>query len=325
MPTTSRSRAAFWAGVWGVDRLGAMPELPDIIVYAEALHRTCVGVPLTALQVRSPFVLRTAHVSVATLAQKRLERVGRMGKRLVLGFEGGTHVVIHLMIAGRLTWVAEAPKPTARAVLAVFRFETGHLVFTESSTKKRAALWLFASLDETKLLDPGGLSVKTSNFKTFAMRLRQDNHTLKRALTDPRRFDGIGNAFSDEILHAARLSPVRLTQKLTDEEVRALHKAVVQTLETWTQRLRAQTGNAFPKKVTAFRPEMAVHGKYKQACPVCGQPVQRIVYASNETNYCAMCQNGGKLLADRALSRLLKADWPKNLEDWEEFKRDRRG
>ncbi len=295
-----------------------MPELPDIALYLGALAPRVVGSRLERLRIASPFLLRTAEPPVADLAGRQVVAVRRIGKRIVLAFDGDTFVVLHLMIAGRLHWKpAGAPIPR-RAGLAAFDFPNGTLLLTEAGSKHRASLHVVRGREALAAHDRGGLDVLTATLEQFREALARESHTLKRALTDPRLFDGIGNAYSDEILHAARLSPLRLTTQLTADEVERLFRAVRDTLVTWMERLRTQTGDAFPEKVTAFREGMAVHGRFRKPCPVCGSPVQRIRYAENEVNYCATCQTGGRLLADRSLSRLLKQDWPRSLEEWEE-------
>jgi len=289
-------------------------------VYIDCLEPRIVGKTLQRLRLGSPFVLRTVEPPLASLNLKRVESLRRIGKRLILVLTGETFVVIHLMIAGRLQWedAANAKLP-GKAGLAAFDFEHGTLIFTEVSTKKRASIHLAQGEPSLKTFDRGGLEVMTAHLDQFAERLRVENHTLKRSLTDPRLFSAIGNAYSDEILHRARLSPVKQTKTLTGEEIGRLFEATRDTLMVWTRRLRDETGDRWPEKVTAFRPEMAVHGKFKQPCPVCGALVQHIVHAENETNYCPRCQTGGKLLADRSLSRLLKEDWPKTLDELEEY------
>ena len=295
-----------------------MPELPDIALYLGALAPMVVGSRLERLRIASPFLLRTAEPPVADLAGRQVVAVRRIGKRIVLAFDGDTFVVLHLMIAGRLHWKpAGAPIPR-RAGLAAFDFPNGTLLLTEAGSKHRASLHVVRGREALAAHDRGGLDVLTATLEQFREALVRESHTLKRALTDPRLFDGIGNAYSDEILHAARLSPLRLTTQLTADEVERLFRAVRDTLVTWMERLRTQMGDAFPEKVTAFREGMAVHGRFRKPCPVCGSPVQRIRYAENEVNYCATCQTGGRLLADRSLSRLLKQDWPRSLEEWEE-------
>jgi formamidopyrimidine-DNA glycosylase len=292
-----------------------MPELPDVVVYVEALEQRILGATLDRVSVLSPFLLRTAVPPLEVAHGRRVQKLRRMGKRIVIALDGPLHLVLHLMIAGRLRWLAAAEKPPGRITLAVFAFSTGRLALTEAGTRRRAALHVVDSEAALEQLDPGGLEVLDADAASFAQRLRRDRHTLKRALTDPHLFSGIGNAYSDEILHRARLSPFALTQTVTDAQVQRLYQATCATLQEWTARLRQSAGAEFPREVTAFRPEMAVHGKYGQPCPVCGAPVQRIVYAQNETNYCARCQTGGRILADRALSRLLKASWPRDVDE----------
>jgi formamidopyrimidine-DNA glycosylase len=292
-----------------------MPELPDITVYQESLEARIVGATLERVRLLNPFVLRTAVPPVTDAEGRRVRTVERLGKRLVIGLEGDLFVVIHLMIAGRLRWLAGGVKPPGRITLAVLEFDTGRLALTEAGTKRRAALHVVAGRAELATFAAGGIDVARCDTATFAAQMRRENHTLKRALTDPHVVDGIGNAYSDEILHAARLSPLALTQKLSDAELVRLHEAARDVLVVWTERLRAEAAGRFPENVTAFRPEMAVHGKFGTPCPVCGHPVQRIVYAENECNYCAHCQTGGKILADRALSRLLHKSWPRMLDD----------
>jgi formamidopyrimidine-DNA glycosylase len=295
-----------------------VPELPDIMLYLHGLAPRVVGARLEALRIGSPFLLRTAAPPVADLTGRTLRDVRRLGKRIVFAFEDDYFTVLHLMIAGRLHWKpAGAPVPR-RSGLAAWDFRHGTLLLTEAGTKHRASLHVVRGASALAAHDPGGLDVLAATPKQFTDILTRESHTLKRALTDARLFDGIGNAYSDEILHAARLSPLRLTTQLSQEESGRLFQAVRQTLIAWIDRLRAETGDAFPEKVTAFRPGMAVHGRFRQPCPVCGSPVQRIRYAENEVNYCAACQTGGRLLADRSLSRLLKQDWPRSLDEWEE-------
>jgi formamidopyrimidine-DNA glycosylase len=294
-----------------------VPELPDVTVYVERLAALTIGKPLDAIRIASPFLLRTVTPSPRELHGAKVETVERMGKRIVIGVEGSRFIVIHLMIAGRLRWKKRGEKVPHKVGLAAFDFPNGTMVFTEASGKKRASLHLVQGRDALAEFDRGGLDVLGSTTAVFAERLRSERHTIKRALTDPTLFDGIGNAYSDEILHAAKLSPFRMTSSITDDEVETLHRACVTTLTRWTDLLRAEVADGFPDKVTAFRPEMAVHGKYGEPCPVCGTKVQRIVYADNEANYCPTCQTEGRLLADRSLSRLLKEDWPKTLEELE--------
>jgi formamidopyrimidine-DNA glycosylase len=292
-----------------------LPELPDITVYVEALRRRVVGQPLDEVRLKTPFLLRTVEPPLDDLIGKRVVGVERLGKRIVLEMDDDLFVVIHLMIAGRLHWKALGAKGGGRSDLAAFDFPTGTLSLTEAGTKRRASLHLVHGRGGLAEFRRGGLEPLDATIETFAARLRSENHTVKRSLTDPRLFSGIGNAYSDEILHRARLSPVKLTSRLGDDEIAGLFDATRTTLVEWTDRLRAETGDAFPEKVTAFRPEMAVHGRFGQPCPVCGTPVQRIRYADNETNYCARCQTDGKLLADRGLSRLLKQDWPRSIDE----------
>lgn len=294
-----------------------MPELPDITVYREALEQRVLGTRLESVKISHPFVLRTFEPAPAALVGRRVTQLRRIGKRIALGFEGDLWLVVHLMIAGRLHW-ADAGRPMKRAgVLAAFTFERGTLTLTEAGKQRRASLAVLASTAELERIDPGGLEVLEASFEAFKRALQAEQHTVKRALTDPHRFSGIGNAYSDEILHRARLSPVALTQRLDGPSLERLYAATREVLTEWTARLRREAGSGFPEGVTAFRPEMAVHGRFGQPCPVCGTAVQRIRYAHNETNYCPRCQTGGKLLADRALSRLLKADWPRTIEELE--------
>jgi formamidopyrimidine-DNA glycosylase len=292
-----------------------MPELPDITVYVEALQRRLIGQELIEVRLGTPFLLRTVEPPLSAVVHKRVRDVRRSGKRIILALDDELFVVFHLMIAGRLHWKPRSNKPPRKTDLAAFEFPTGTLTLTEAGTKRRASLHLVRGAAGLAEFSRGGLEVLESTLDQFAERLRSESHTVKRSLTDPRLFSGVGNAYSDEILHRARLSPVKLTRRLTDEEVATLYDATRTTLVEWTDRLRAEAGEEFPEKVTAFRPEMAVHGKFGQPCPVCGTPVQRIRYADNETNYCARCQTDGRLLADRALSRLLKEDWPRSIDE----------
>ena len=293
-----------------------MPELPDIVVYIEALEKRILGQTLEDIRVASPFLLRTANPPLQSAKGKTVRELRRIGKRIAMGLEDDLWLVLHLMIAGRLHWRAAGPKPS-KSALAAFEFASGSLVLTEAGSQHRASLHVASGEEGLRALDAGGLEVMTAGLAQFAAALRLENHTLKRALTDPRLFSGIGNAYSDEILHSARLSPVALTERLNDTEIARLFESTQAVLAEWLARLRAEAGGAFPEKVTAFREGMAVHGRYGQACPRCGAKIQRIRYASNETNYCAACQTGGKLLADRGLSRLLREDWPRTLEELE--------
>jgi formamidopyrimidine-DNA glycosylase len=295
-----------------------VPELPDIVVYIEALERRIVGHVLERVLVAGPLLLRTAVPPVDSVQGRTVKEIRRIGKRIAIGFDNDVWLVLHLMIAGRLHWKTGRVVPDGRRVAAAFHFDNGTLTLTEAGTKKRASLHVVAEEREVAELDPGGIDVLGAGRDAFAATLTSANHTLKRALTDPHLFSGIGNAYSDEILHEARLSPVMLTQRMKPEEISRLYEATKETLTAWTEKLRGETGSKFPEKVTAFRPGMAVHGRYRQPCPRCGTKVQRIRYASNETNYCPQCQTGGKLLADRALSRLLREDWPRSLEEMEE-------
>ena len=294
-----------------------MPELPDITVYLEALEARVRGHRLERVRLRSPFLVRSVDPPIAAAEGRVVERLARLGKRIVFGLEGDLFLVLHLMIAGRLKWGAKGMKVPGRIGLAAFDFESGTLLLTEAGTKKRASLHLVRGAMGLEPFHRGGLEVLGADGAAFAAALRRENHTLKRALTDPRLFSGIGNAYSDEILHRARLSPMALTSRLDDEELERLRAATVAALEDWIARLRAETAGRFPEKVTAFREGMAVHGRFGKPCPDCGTAVQRIVYAENECNYCPRCQTGGRLLADRALSRLLKDDWPRTIEELE--------
>jgi len=292
-----------------------MPELPDIETYLAALTPRVLGRPVTALRIRSPFVLRTADPPAAAIPGHRVLTLRRLGKRIVLGLEDDLFLVIHLMIAGRLRWKAPGAALPARIGLLALDFPDGALFLTEASKKQRASLHIVRGAAALRALDPGGIDVLEADERTFGATLTLENHTLKRALTDPKLFSGIGNAYSDEILFAARLSPLALTSKLTPAEISRLHRATRETLTTWTERLKAETGDAFPEQVTAFREGMAVHGRFRKPCPDCGAPIQRIRYAENEVNYCPACQTGSRVLADRAMSRLLKDDWPRSLEE----------
>jgi len=305
-----------------------MPELPDVALYITALERRLVGRTLTRVRLFSPFLLRSFETPLAESGGRKVLGVTRLGKRIVLELEVELFLVIHLMIAGRFQWY-EPPKldtkPGGKIALAAFDFEHATLVLTEASKKKRASLHVVRGRDALRAHDPGGLDPFAIDLPTFRAALTRENHTVKRTLTDPRVLSGIGNAYSDEILHRARLSPLKWTTRLTEQELERLHAAMRDVLREWVERLAAQTGDAFPTKVTAFRPEMAVHGRYREPCPVCGAPVQRIVHAENESNYCARCQTGGKVLADRSLSKLLKGDWPSTLEEWEASRKPREG
>ena len=298
-----------------------MPELPDISAYLTALEDRVLGQRLVQVRVASAFLLRTAVPPLSSAAGRKVVALRRVGKRIAFGLEGELWLVLHLMIAGRLHWKAAGAKLAGRNALAAFDFECGSLVLTEAGSKRRASLFVLQGEEGLRSIDPGGLEVMTSDLAAFREALSAENRTLKCALTDPRIVSGIGNAYSDEILHAAQMSPIRQTRKLTDEDWERLHTATLSTLQLWIDRMRSEAKNAFPEKVTAFRPEMAVHGRYNLPCPRCGDPVQRIRYADNETNYCASCQTGGKVLADRSLSRLLGSDWPRTLDELEALKR----
>ncbi len=291
-----------------------MPELPDIVVYIEALEKRILGQPIENVRIASPFLLRTADPPLAGVFGKTVRGLRRIGKRIAIGLEGDVWLVLHLMIAGRLHWRAHGVKVARPRGLAAFDFPNGSLLLTEAGSKKRASLHVVAGEAGLRALDPGGIQVLECSFEEFRTALQSENHTLKRSLTDPRLFSGIGNAYSDEILFDARLSPVMLTSRLSEEEVRRLFDATRAILHLWTDRLRAESAGKFPEKVTAFRDGMTVHGRFKEPCVRCGAKIQRIRYADNETNYCARCQTGGRLLADRALSRLLREDWPRTLE-----------
>jgi len=292
-----------------------VPELPDIVVYIEHLEADLIGQTLERARLMNPFVLRSVTPPITSAEGKKVVGVRRMGKRIVIELEGHLFLVLHLMIAGRLRRLERDAKLPGRITLAAFEFPNGTLAFTEAGTKRRASLHLVEGEAALAAMDPGGLDVLAAGFRELADRVKRENHTLKRALTDPRLFSGIGNAYSDEILHRAKLSPFAQTQSLSEEDVRRLYDAARATLAEWTERLRREAGADFPEKVTAFREGMAVHGRFRKPCPVCGSPVQRIVYAENETHYCARCQTGGKILADRALSRLLKASWPRSIDE----------
>jgi formamidopyrimidine-DNA glycosylase len=298
-----------------------MPELPDITAYISALEPRIVGQPLEHVRVASAFLLRTAQPPLASVEGRVVRELRRIGKRIAIGVEGDLWLVLHLMIAGRLHWRPPGAKLAGRQNLAAFDFPHGSLVLTEAGTKRRASLHLFASPEALRSIDPGGIDVLSSDLDSFRDALMVENRTLKRALTDPRILSGIGNAYSDEILHAAQLSPVALTHKLKPQEWEKLYQATLSTLQMWIERLRAEAEAGFPEKVTAFRKDMAVHGRFGQPCPRCGEPIQRIRYADNETDYCVRCQTGGKLLADRSLSRLLRSDWPRTLDELETLKR----
>ena len=297
-----------------------MPELPDIELYLDHLRSRLVGHTLLSLRLTSPFLLRTVEPPAGSIAGKRVIELRRMGKRIVFGLEDDFFLVLHLMIAGRLRWMAAGAAVPKKLGLAALDFDNGTLVITEAGSKRRASLHIVRGEAALTEFARGGLEVLEADEAAFSERLLRESHTLKRSLTDPRLFSGIGNAYSDEILHRARLSPVRLTRQLTPEEISRLYQATRTVMLEWMERLKAETGSKFPEKVTAFRKEMAVHGRYGLPCPVCGDPVQRIRYAENETNYCATCQTGGRLMADRGLSRLLKEDWPRSLEEMDELK-----
>jgi formamidopyrimidine-DNA glycosylase len=297
-----------------------MPELPDITVYIEALQERLVGRRLIGAELRSPFLLRSVTPAITEFSGQRVTSFERLGKRIAMGFDDDLWLIVHLMIAGRLHWAADPMKRLSRQVAAIFEFENGRLWLTEAGTKKRASLHLARGRAALREHDRGGLEVLDVEFAPFCAALIRENHTLKRALTDPRILSGVGNAYSDEILHRAKLSPVLLTQKMSSEQLRSLYEATGSTLRDWTDKLRADSSGVFPERVTAFRDGMAVHGRYGKPCPQCGTTVQRIRYASNETNYCPRCQTGGRLLADRSLSRLLKRDWPRTVDELEKRK-----
>jgi formamidopyrimidine-DNA glycosylase len=300
-----------------------MPELPDVTIYLEALAERVPQQPIQKVRIASPFVLRSFDPPINEAEEKKVLALRRLGKRIVFALEDELFLIVHLMIAGRLHWKPRGAKIARKYGQAAFDFPNGTLLLTEAGTKKRASIYLVRGEAALREHDPGGLDVLDATLERFREMLTRENHTLKRSLTDPRLFSGIGNAYSDEILHRARLSPVRLTQQMSKDEIERLYHAARESLTEWIDRLRAERGSRFPEKVTAFRPDMAVHGKYRKPCPMCGSPVQRIVHAENETNYCAECQTGGKLLADRSLSRLLKDDWPRTLEELEEIKKAR--
>ena len=302
-------------------KLIGMPELPDISAYLSALEPRIVGQPLEHVRIASAFLLRTARPPVASVEGRVVRQLRRIGKRIAIGVDGDLWLVLHLMIAGRLHWRPPGAKLAGRQNLAAFDFPHGSLVLTEAGTKRRASLHLFEGEEALRSIDPGGIDVLSSDLNSFRKALTIENRTLKRALTDPRILSGIGNAYSDEILHAAQLSPVKMTHKLDPQEWERLYTATQATLKLWIERLTGEAKAGFPEKVTAFRKDMAVHGRYGEPCPRCGQPIQRIRYADNETDYCVKCQTGGKLLADRSLSRLLKSDWPRTLDELETLKR----
>jgi formamidopyrimidine-DNA glycosylase len=302
-----------------------VPELPDISLYLHALAPRIVNQRLVRIRIASPFLVRSVDPPLSSIEGQVVRGLDRIGKRVVWVFDNDLFCVIHLMVAGRFRWKPAGARVPGRLGLAAFDFESGTLLLTEAGSKRRASLQIVRGRDALAALDPGGQDPLTVSLAAFASRLRDENHTLKRSLTDPRLFSGIGNAYSDEILHAARCSPLQLTSRLSDEQIAALYDATRTTLSTWVTRLITETGDTFPEKVTAFRDGMAVHGRHGKPCPRCGAPVQRISYADNECNYCAVCQTGGRLLADRALSRLLKEDWPRTLEELETFKQQRRG
>ena len=298
-----------------------MPELPDIAAYISALESRIVGQPIQQIRLASAFLLRTAQPPITDVEGRTVRELRRIGKRIGIGVEGDLWLVLHLMIAGRLHWRSRAAKLAGRQSLAAFDFPNGSLVLTEAGTKHRASLYVLRGKEGLQSVDPGGIEIFASDLNSFRDALSAENRTLKRALTDPRIISGIGNAYSDEILHAAQLSPIALTKKLKPDEWERLSAATRDTIKLWIDRLRAEAVNGFPEKVTAFRKEMAVHGRYGEPCPRCGEKIQRIRYADNETNYCARCQTGGKLLADRSLSRLLQSDWPRTMDELEALKR----
>ena len=300
-----------------------MPELPDITIYLEALSARVLGQPLEALRIGNPFLIRTIEPGPSELAGRRIVRLSRLGKRIVMEMEGDIFLVLHLMIAGRLRWRERGTAMPGKFGLAAFDFPAGTVLLTEAGSKRQASIHIVRGVEAVKALDPKGLEVLDADLAAFSARLTESNHTLKRALTDPHIFSGIGNAYSDEILHAAKMSPMKMTSALTEDEVAVLYETTRATLLEWIRRLREDAAGEFPEKVTAFRKDMAVHGRYGQPCPDCGSPVQRIVYATNEANYCSRCQTGGRLLSDRAMSRLLKEDWPKTLDELESHKLQR--
>jgi len=300
-----------------------MPELPDVTVYIEALSERILNQPIQKIRIGSPFVLRSFDPPISAAEGKKVLVLRRLGKRIVFDLEEELRLIVHLMIAGRFHWKPKGAKLARKYGQAAFDFPDGTLLLTEAGTKKRASIHLVRGEAALREHDPGGLEILEASLEQFRAALTRENHTLKRSLTDPHIFSGIGNAYSDEILHRARLSPIRLTRQMTEPEIERLYHAIKDSLNDWVERLRKDRRGEFPEKVTAFRLDMAVHGKYGKPCPVCGSPVQRIVHAENETNYCAKCQTGGKLLADRSLSRLLKDDWPRTLEELEEMKRER--
>ena len=297
-----------------------MPELPDILLYLHALEPRIVGTRVTGVRLASPFLLRSVNPPLSSIEGRQVVGLRRIGKRVVIELEDELFLVFHLMIAGRFRWKPPGTAIPGKVGLLALDFEHGTLILTEAGSKRQASLYVVRGVETLAQHDPGGLEVMEIDLPTFARALQRDNHTLKRALTDPHLLSGIGNAYSDEILHAARMSPFKQTGSLSDEEVRRLYEAMRRTLAQWIARLQRETGDAFPEKVTAFRDGMAVHGRYRQPCPDCGAPIQRIVYAANEANYCANCQTGGRLLADRSLSRLLKQDWPRTLDELERKK-----
>ncbi len=302
----------------------AVPELPDVELYLHAMRLRIAGRTLRRVRIASPFLLRSVEPPIAAVEGQVVRALSRLGKRIVWHFDSELALVVHPMIAGRFRWRPPGTAPPARIGLATFEFDAGTVVLTEAGARRRASLQLVRGDAALAALDPGGLEVLSATPDAFATALQRENHTLKRALTDPRLVSGIGNAYSDEILHAARLSPMQQTMRLDADELARLHAATIGVLSTWRDRLIAETGDAFPEKVTAFRQGMAAHGRFGKPCPVCGTPIQRIRYASNEANYCPTCQTGGRLLADRSLSRLLKEDWPRSLEELEQYKADRR-